>query len=64
MAMWPLLTRGQTVLAAHLSGVVFQHVASCSDDIFAYVAGKGFLRGKNMRERELYLQDITHTIRS
>ena len=37
-------------MAAHLGGVVLQQVTSCSDDIFAYVAGKRFLRGKNTRE--------------
>ena len=56
------LTHGHTLVAAHLGGVVFQHVTSCSDDIFAYVAGKGFLRGKNTREIHICRTKLTsHT---
>lgn len=57
-------TWSHILLAAHLRGIVLQHVASCSDDIFAYVAGKGFLGEQNMRERDLYLQDVMHTLPS
>ena len=55
-------TWSHTLVAAHLGGVVFQHVTSCSDDIFAYVAGKGFLRGKNTREIHICRTKLTsHT---
>lgn len=52
-------TRSHTLVAAHLGGVVFQQVTSCSDDIFAYVAGKGFLRGKNTREIHICRTKLT-----
>ena len=44
-------TQSHTPVVAYLRGVVFQHVVSRGDDVLTYVARKGLLRGKNMRER-------------